>query len=411
MNVPVRAVAVSGSDVYAGGDFTSAGGLPGRSCCQMGRDGMVAAWQRLSNQVVALAVLGGELYAGGYFTTSGGTPVNYVAKWTGTVWSAVGGGANNPVTSLAVSGTDLYAGGGFTTAGGIPANRIAKWDGTAWSALGSGMDSAVWAVAVSGTDVYVGGDFATAGGIPALRIAKWDGTAWSAFGSGVSNTVNSLAVSGTDPLRRRRIHHGGRDPSQSYRQMGWNGMVGHRRGAWAALRMRWPYRQTRSTWAAISLRGLPRVERPRPLFSEFLHGCAGRRLEHRRKLERRIGTGPGADVTTATDIIVSADVSIRDLRIDAGKTITVASGATLTVSGNLNVTDGFINGPGHVVITNCDTGAVSGGGSTGMIFTDLTRCVNDTGTFLFSRRNRGGLWPGRSFEHYRHGQRRYHTAR
>jgi len=34
------------------------------------------------NQAVwPLAVMGGELYAGGYFTTAGGVSANHVAKW------------------------------------------------------------------------------------------------------------------------------------------------------------------------------------------------------------------------------------------------------------------------------------------------------------------------------------------
>ena len=85
---------------------------------------------------------GTNLYAGGYFTTAGGVAANNIAKWDGSAWSALGSGMNGQpdVYALAVSGTNLYAGGCFTTAGGVPANNIAKWDGSAWSALGSGMD-------------------------------------------------------------------------------------------------------------------------------------------------------------------------------------------------------------------------------------------------------------------------------
>ena len=94
--------------------------------------------------VYALAVSGTNLYAGGYFTTAGGVPANNIAKWDGSAWSALGSGMGGirvyAVYALAVSGTNLYAGGNFTTAGGVPANYIAKWDGSAWSALGSGMD-------------------------------------------------------------------------------------------------------------------------------------------------------------------------------------------------------------------------------------------------------------------------------
>src|SRR5438445_2203855 len=97
----------------------------------------------MSYRVSALAVSGSDLYAGGNFTTAGGSTANSIAKWNGGSWSALGSpvtGMNNEVVALAVSGSDLYAGGVFTTAGGSAANSIDRWNGRSWSALGSGMD-------------------------------------------------------------------------------------------------------------------------------------------------------------------------------------------------------------------------------------------------------------------------------
>ena len=55
---------------------------------------------------------GSDLYAGGGFTTAGGIAANYIAKWNGSSWSALGSGMNGDcVYALAVSGSDLYAGG------------------------------------------------------------------------------------------------------------------------------------------------------------------------------------------------------------------------------------------------------------------------------------------------------------
>ena len=73
--------------------------------------------------------LSGNLYAGGVFTTAGGVPANYVAKWDGNIWSALGSGTNSIVRALQfdLSG-NLYACGEFTTAGGVPANRVAEVD-------------------------------------------------------------------------------------------------------------------------------------------------------------------------------------------------------------------------------------------------------------------------------------------
>ena len=72
----------------------------------------------MNGGVSALAVLGSDLYAGGDFTTAGAITANYIAKWDGTNWSALGSGMNGGVDALTVGGNELYAGGNFTTAGG-----------------------------------------------------------------------------------------------------------------------------------------------------------------------------------------------------------------------------------------------------------------------------------------------------
>ncbi len=144
--------------------------------------------------VYALAVSGTDLYAGGYFTTAGGVTANNIAKWDGNAWSALGSGMNGGVIALAVSGPNLYAGGEFTTAGGVPATNIAKWDGNAWSALGAGLNGGrAYALVVSGTNLYAGGYLTMAGGVPANYIATWNGSAWSALGSGMSFGNSSWA--------------------------------------------------------------------------------------------------------------------------------------------------------------------------------------------------------------------------
>src|SRR5882672_6674175 len=113
----------------------------------------------MNGSVGALAVSGSDLYAGGNFTTAGGASATNIAKWNGSSWSALGSGTGGffpDVYALAVSGSDVYAGGGFTTAGDRVANYIARWDGSSWTALGSGLelDNVVWALAVSGSNVY-----------------------------------------------------------------------------------------------------------------------------------------------------------------------------------------------------------------------------------------------------------------
>src|SRR5208282_3834267 len=115
--------------------------------------------------VYALAVSGSTLYAGGIFTTAGSdTNAANIAQWNGSTWSAFGLGMSGgdeygpSVFTLALLGTTLYAGGDFTNAGGNAANYIAQWNGSGWSALGSGMNAQVLALAASGSTLYAGGD-------------------------------------------------------------------------------------------------------------------------------------------------------------------------------------------------------------------------------------------------------------
>ena len=69
----------------------------------------------MNGQVVDVAVSGSMLYAGGDFTSAGGVLVNRIAAWNGTTWSALSSGMNAKVSSLAVSGSTgmLYAGGDY----------------------------------------------------------------------------------------------------------------------------------------------------------------------------------------------------------------------------------------------------------------------------------------------------------
>ena len=69
---------------------------------------------------------GSDVYAGGLFTTAGGRAANYTAKWDGSNWTALGSGMNSHVFALVVSGNDLYAGGSFTTAGGKVSSYMAR---------------------------------------------------------------------------------------------------------------------------------------------------------------------------------------------------------------------------------------------------------------------------------------------
>ncbi|HEY0455118.1 MAG TPA: hypothetical protein VGE41_02020 [Verrucomicrobiae bacterium] len=152
----------------------------------------------LGDNVNVILPYGGGIYAGGNFTNAGGIAVNHVARWDGTNWSGLGLGTDGNVAVLALVGNDLYAGGLFSHAGGIPANNIAKWNGSSWSSLGSGVNNQVSGITVAGNSLYVAGQFTNAGGASANYIASWDGTSWHSIGTGANGQINALAVSSAD---------------------------------------------------------------------------------------------------------------------------------------------------------------------------------------------------------------------
>lgn len=190
-NAIVRTMAVAANgDVYAGGDFTSIGGVSANR---------IAKWNGSSWSALGTGLNGicykilpapdGGIYVCGDFTTAGGSSRNYIAHYDGSSWNALGSGMNASTRDLAMNSDNvLYAVGQFTSAGGVSVGRVAQWDGTSWSDMNGGFPSTVQSVVVArNNDVYVGGFFtATTSGTPANRVARWNGAQWSALGDGVS---------------------------------------------------------------------------------------------------------------------------------------------------------------------------------------------------------------------------------
>ncbi|MGA2507122.1 MAG: hypothetical protein ABSF80_06580 [Chitinispirillaceae bacterium] len=205
----VDALAVSETTVYAGGGFDTIGGQPRNYIAALdAATGTATTWNPnasggyYSSSVLALAVSGTTVYAGGDFTSIGGATRNYIAALDATTGTATAWNPNAglSVYALAVSGTTVYAGGGFDTIGGQPRNCIAALDATtgnatAWNPNAGG---SVDALAVSGTSVYAGGGFTSIGGQPRNHIAAIDATTGTATAwNPGADTVTALAVNGT----------------------------------------------------------------------------------------------------------------------------------------------------------------------------------------------------------------------
>lgn len=231
----VHAIAISGTDVYVGGEFYTASGnlradyiakWDGVTWSNLGDNGVTPSWRSTSavrSPVYAIAVSGNNVYIGTgvpsvYINGTLAHQADYIAKWDGTSWSGVGGdGAggsslNGGVQTLTASGNNLYVGGSFTNVKNgsttlQAADYIAKWDGTNWSALGDNgagegsLNSYVYAISVNGSAVYAGGYFTDVrNGTTTLTdadyIAKWDGMNWSALGNNGSLPVNGSLSTG-----------------------------------------------------------------------------------------------------------------------------------------------------------------------------------------------------------------------
>ena len=205
----VYSIALDGSgNVYAGGAFTTAGGLPAKNLARWNG----STWSTFGSGINTATVYAtlvyavtvdtlGNLYVGGEFTTVGNTPATNIVEWNGSSWSALGTGigpTSGAVRTLTTDGAgNLYAGGNFTNAGAIMANNIAEWNGSNWSALGSGIGGQVYGLVTDHAgNLYAGGYFATADSVTVNGIAEWNGSTWSALGAGVSGNgglVQSLA--------------------------------------------------------------------------------------------------------------------------------------------------------------------------------------------------------------------------
>ena len=473
------AIAVSGNDIYVGGSFTSAGTLTVNKIAKW--NSVANSWSALGTGVTAangsvnaIAVAGDKVYAGGNFTNIGGVNANNIAVWNGTAWSALGTGVNSSVTAIIVRGEDVYVGGGFTTAGGAAANRVAKWNGTAWAGLDSAIlpntvvsmsfmgndlyvgvptttianpayfskydgtswtqlgadlgDRGVSSVAVLGSDVYVAGGFTSINGTTVNRIAKWNGTSWSALGGGLPSPTGQLggvrlAAAGNELIAIGDFTVAGGGPADRIAR--WNGT------AWSPLGtgLNGDASSIVSTGGDILVGGAFTTAgcNASPYFARYRNTVwtASTSSDWHTPGNWANGTIPPFNgtvtVVSGNAVISSADVTLTDLVVTGGRTLTIAAGRTLTVNGRLDLTNGSLAGPGSVIVnggvnltggnivglaaltvngslvlggtgisgvglvdvTDCRTTAIAGGGTSTFINSPLRRCVDRTGVYRF----------------------------
>lgn len=167
----VKAIAPDGAGGwYIGGGFSSVKGQPRQNLAHLLADGSLDAWNPgASDTVRAIAVSPTAVYVGGDFTTAGAQTRTRLAAFSTTSggllpWAP---SADRAVYALVLQGSTVFVGGGFLKISGIPRDGLAALDGTTGSlatvqpAGVQGGSGRVYALALSAGNLYVGGDFIT----------------------------------------------------------------------------------------------------------------------------------------------------------------------------------------------------------------------------------------------------------
>lgn len=214
----VCALAVSGSKIYAGGVFSSVGGLEHTGLAAFdavtgdlapGCPNMID--ENFASAVYAFAVHDSTLYVGGRFESIGGQKRYSLAAVNAANDAVMDWNPNTTATSyrlvraLAVSDSTVYVGGGFDTFGGLDRACIAAVDIRSGKVTGWNPSSKdfmyVDSLVVNGSRVYAGGEFYTIGGqdrrsLAALDVVTGKATDWNPGGGNWSRDY-ALAVRGS----------------------------------------------------------------------------------------------------------------------------------------------------------------------------------------------------------------------
>lgn len=221
VNGPVSAIAADGSGGwYLGGRFSAVGGQERRNLVHILADGRVdPAWRpNPDREVLDIAVAGSRVFVGGNFSSIDGEARGGLAELdqaSGRVSGfdgAVSGGGGT-VSALAVrptaGGPVLYAGGSFTRAGTSKGNgerrNLAAFDvdNNQMTGFDAPTNGVVKALALAGGTLFAGGYFSLAGagqgreGLAAFSVADGTLLSWDAGLTGsAALSVQALAVRG-----------------------------------------------------------------------------------------------------------------------------------------------------------------------------------------------------------------------
>lgn len=184
---PVYAYAfgAKADDIYVGGKFSYAGGIPAQNIAKWDGEN----WSAIGSAEGYIAINGlkfdtfGNLYAAGYYNPDPATGAIGIGKWDGANWTSVHGpeGYNSSAFRIQMYNNELYVSGYFENAQTLPAHTLAKWDGTSWQFIG-GLGIAANEYLPGGArtidfvngKMYLAGDFTRAGDVFTVNVVEWD---------------------------------------------------------------------------------------------------------------------------------------------------------------------------------------------------------------------------------------------
>jgi hypothetical protein len=201
---------------YLGGDFRHVGGQFRRDAAQIDANGQVTGWNPKPDDVVrALAVLGSQVVLGGNFTQVGQTPVTATRIGSvdlnkGDATPGFSASANGAVLELLSSGSSLYVAGSFTAVSGVARSGLARLTaaGVVDASFAGRATGAVRALSLSpdAATLYAGGDFTSvsSGGtstsrsrLAAFSTASGAVTSWAPAANATVNALTTDPTSGT----------------------------------------------------------------------------------------------------------------------------------------------------------------------------------------------------------------------
>jgi hypothetical protein len=220
VNNYVYSLVTDGTNIYAGGLFTLVNGTTARGLlAKFNLSGSLdATWDPNAagggGTVEQLAISGTNILAGGSFTTIGGTTRNYLAKLNNTNGNASNWAtANSYVFAMYVDGATCYAGGYFTqltSAGGTATARnyfgaVTISNGNIGS-FNPSPNSYVYTINKTGSNLYFGGQFTQVNGTARNYLAacnasgtlqSWDPSANSIVNKINIDTLSNIIVGGS----------------------------------------------------------------------------------------------------------------------------------------------------------------------------------------------------------------------